>query len=585
MKRMILNLFLLCSIGLTQPQKDLVLERFELIGVEQVSMSKARSWTHLKTGMPFDESRAFDAAKALLQVYAEQGMPYTRVDSMRYQTETNKVILSMYITEGEMLRWGEIHLQGADSAVVEKLYERIETRPGESLNNASFHAGMMDGVRYLTQRGYPFGQIELQNVTLDTSQQDEKRLDVAVELYTGPKMVINDIQIEGNTITQAYVIERELGIKTGDLYHQDKVDRIPDRLMRTGYFSRVDPPRVFYTQGNEGGLLLSLQEGPSSRFDGVIGYNPGTEQEKGYFTGLLDISLGNLFGTGRALQVHWQKRDRKTQELEFHYREPWVAGWPVHVGFGFEQLIQDTTYVQRELGLDIAMPLWENFTGLARFSRQSISPDSLSSYLFGIPHSNTLAATAGFSYDSRDDLINPRRGVYYKTTLSAGQKRNIGPDSLISLLQLEKQVDNKRLEMDLEAYFEFFDRQVIALTFHGRQIKSTEQVIPLPDQYRVGGARSLRGFREDQFFGTSVAWSNLEYRYILGRRSRVSLFLDSGFITTQDREGNKDELLKLGYGFGFRLQTGLGIMGVDYGLAKGDGFMEGKIHVGLVNEF
>ncbi len=585
MKRLFIIFFLFYSIVFAQRADNLVLERFELIGVEKVSLSKAHLWTNLKIGMPFDESRAYAAAKALLHAYAEQGMPYTRVDSMRYDTEKDKVFLSIYVTEGEPLRWGEIYIKGADSAVVEKFYERIETRPGTSLNNTSFHADMMEGVHYLTQRGYPFSQVELQSVMLDTLQGDENRLDASVELFTGPKMVIHDIQIHGNTITRDYVIVRELGLRVGDLYRQDKVDRIPERLMRTGYFSRVDPPRVFYTQGNEGGLLLSLQEGPTSRFDGVIGYNPGTEEEKGYFTGLLDISLGNLFGTGRSLMVHWQKRDRKTQELEFHYREPWVAGWPVHIGFGFEQLIQDTTYVQRELGLDIALPLWENFTGLARFSRQSISPDSLGSYLYGIPNSSTLAATAGFSYDSRDDLINPRKGVYYKTTLSVGQKKNIGPDSLVSLMQLEKEVDNKRLEMDLEACFEFFNRQVIALSVHGRQIKSTEMVIPLPDQYRVGGARSLRGFREDQFFGTSLTWSNLEYRYILGRRSRVSVFLDSGFITTQDREGNKDELLKLGYGFGFRLQTGLGIMGVDYGLAKGDGFMEGKIHVGLINEF
>ena len=42
---------------------------------------------------------------------------------------------------------------------------------------------------------------------------------------------------------------------------------------------------------------------------------------------------------------------------------------------------------------------------------------------------------------------------------------------------------------------------------------------------------------------------------------------------------------KLGYGLGLRLETGLGIMGIDYGLGQGDGIFNGKVHVGLINEF
>ncbi len=94
----------------------------------------------------------------------------------------------------------------------------------------------------------------------------------------------------------------------------------------------------------------------------------------------------------------------------------------------------------------------------------------------------------------------------------------------------------------------------------------------------------MRGYRQDQFLGSSVVWSNLEFRYWLGRRSRVFVFLDGGYYS-RTAQNVRTEAFRSGYGLGFRLQTGLGVMGIDYGLGKGDDLMNGKLHISLINEF
>jgi hypothetical protein len=33
------------------------------------------------------------------------------------------------------------------------------------------------------------------------------------------------------------------------------------------------------------------------------------------------------------------------------------------------------------------------------------------------------------------------------------------------------------------------------------------------------------------------------------------------------------------------METGLGVIGVNYALGKGDGFLDGKINFGIINEF
>jgi len=587
---LIILLFCLCSsVVVAAPQKkQLRIEKIEFFGVDRVSLKQVKSWFGLAEKANFNQNDLQKKSLNLLKNYAEYGMPYTKIDSLTYfiNKDSTGANIFIYINEGKEVTSGDIKLTGLDSLKVGEVKSRFDTQSGKDFNPGVIENDLEDALIRFERQGYPFSRFDLESISLDSVNEAHNQLGLTWKTITGPQLIIQEILFMGNKITKDHVIRRESGIKTGDIYDYDKVSNIRPKLIRLGFFEEIYEPEVFLATKNEGGLIITVKEGNASKFDGVLGYNPGTEKEKGYITGLIDISLGNLFGTGRTLLVHWQKRDRQSQDLKFYYREPWIAGIPLSVGAGFEQLIQDTTYIQRDLGMDFSMPVYENFTAIAEISRNEISPDSLGSYLLGIPKSRTLNASFGIMYDTRDDRINPRSGAFYQTSIKTGRKTNLGPEDLIQSLELRDKVDNKRLSLDVEFYLPLFRRQVLAVSLHGRQIRSNEKFIPVPDQYRLGGARSLRGYREDQFRGSSLGWTNLEYRYILGRRSWAFVFTDTGYYYSLTQSGINEDY-KIGYGFGFRLETGLGIMGIDYGLGlgEGDGLFSGKIHVGIVNEF
>jgi outer membrane protein insertion porin family len=328
-----------------------------------------------------------------------------------------------------------------------------------------------------------------------------------------------------------------------------------------------------------------VRERKASSVDGVLGYNPGAGTQKGYLTGLLDLNLGNLFGTARALQARWQKRDQKTQELRLAYREPWLLGSPLSLGGTFEQLVQDTTYVRRDLALDLSVPLGDWLSARLELRRGEVLPDSLATALWGMPRSKATAFAVGLSYDTRDELLNPRSGLSYRTDILIQRKQQYGSAAQLASYGLKPKVDNRQVIVDAEFYVQPLRYQVVALALHGRQVTSTQGRISLEDQFRFGGARTMRGYRENEFRGAKVAWANLEYRYLLGRRSRAFVFLDSGYYWREDAPQQVSEGYRLGYGFGVRVETGLGIVGVDLGLGKGDSLLEAKLHVGLLNEF
>ncbi len=190
---------------------------------------------------------------------------------------------------------------------------------------------------------------------------------------------------------------------------------------------------------------------------------------------------------------------------------------------------------------------------------------------------STTSIGADLQFDSRDDLYSPTAGVRYRTDYQYGRKRSAGPIADAAV---------QHLGLDLEVYLSTFRRQVLAFGAHGRALEGGN--IEVADMYRFGGTTTLRGYRENQFLGSRIGWTNTEYRFLLGRRSFFFGFLDTGYYF---RPGDAttaappSEGFRYGYGIGIRLETSLGNMGVSFALGQGDSFANGKIHFGLINEF
>ena len=132
----------------------------------------------------------------------------------------------------------------------------------------------------------------------------------------GKPCIIDKFEISGNSKTKQYVIERALQIKSGDEYSQEKIDKIPEQLNKLRFFKSIREPSFFLNSKDEGIIKISLEEEQTNNFDGIIGYIPSNnEGQKGYFTGFFNISFRNLFGTGRAASLKWERFDRSSESL------------------------------------------------------------------------------------------------------------------------------------------------------------------------------------------------------------------------------------------------------------------------------
>ncbi|MBC8184549.1 BamA/TamA family outer membrane protein [candidate division KSB1 bacterium] len=528
----------------------------------------------------YSKEQLKSAIENLLKIYQQKSFYFTQTEFK----DTAKVS-SLFITEGQPLLLRSINLNCADSLLLPGLQSRLDLRGREQISE-TISDNFEILLQYLENNGYPFCKISIDSLKIEAIKK-EALLDCFANVLPGAFVVLDSIHIVGNELTRENVIVRETRLKNKSVYNHQQVLRIPERLMKTGFFNRVEVPEIKIDKNGRGFLFIKLKEGNPNQLNAVFGYNPSTDiNKKGYITGLIDIGFTNLLGTGRIVEAYWRKKDQKSQELKFRYVEPWIRGYPITAGIGFQQTIQDTSFVRRTWGLDVDVPFSDILTIQSHIGKENVLPDSIGQILYQLPKSSSWIVKIGFAYDSRDNLWNPSRGVYYGTHYEFARKQIVSlPDNIIDASMTKGTFRRDRWTVDGELYVPTFKWQTILLGLHWRQVKSNERNLSIADLFRLGGTGSIRGYREDEFFGEKTAWLNLEYRYLLGNKSRVFLFMDGGYFANRNYKNKLEDNYKFSYGFGLRLETRLGTIGVDYGLGEGRGLTSGLVHIGLMNKF
>ncbi len=561
-----------------------VIRAITVNGNEAFSQREILGWCSSKEGLRFSAVILENDRQKILQQYIIDGYYDASVVCTQSfeNADSSTVSISVEIAEGVRATIGTLTIQGVTRFSEEELLSGFVTRPGNLLNSSGLEHDIDEILSRYERAGFPFAECRVERILPGTGA-EEKHIDIVLKIHEGRPVSIDEIRVEGNTETSASVIVRETRLATGELFNPAKVDAIKPRLLRLNIFSDVSEPEL-YMRNDKAGLLIKVREGNTNTFDGVLGYVPAvTEGESGFVTGLVSISMRNLFGTGRKFSFRWQREDRFSQELGLRYLEPWLGGAPVNLGGGFIQRKQDTTYVRRAYDLRGELMLTEELTVAGLFSGENVIPsDTTFSTVF---KSSTVSYGVELQYDTRNDYANPTSGVRYRTDYQYGRK-SITDIPPLYVSQVKDRTTVQRITIDVDFFLSTLTRQVLALGLHGRDLQTDQ---PEESQmFQFGGARTLRGYRENQFIGTRIVWSNMEYRFLLERRSFLYGFIDTGYYFRPEdavRGTSKSDEFKYGYGMGIQLETGLGIMGVSFALGEGDSFTQGKVHFGLLNEF
>lgn len=562
---------------------------FTFTGNKIIPLNQYEKSLSLFIGMKYQSEIVDSISQLIFMEQRKEGLFHTSIKSFNtvLSQDSLKMFINIELSEGEQTYLNKIYFSSIDSLESAKIRNDYEYLEGNIFRQVELEQKIILTLTDYEQKGFPFAKVEITSINFfKDSSTDEYFADVYLKIKKERESRIDTIEIIGNADTRDFVILRELGFSKGDLYNQLIINEIPKRLNRLRFFQPVLEPVFMFDSKGRGILQIKIEEKQTNNFDGIVGFVPGQKNnESGYVTGLANITMRNLFGTGRAAAFRWQKIDRLSQELEIKYLEPWVFNFPFNISGILFQKKQDSSYVQRRLDGSIEFLASRDITVAFNLSSEVIIPTVSEHSVFTVFNSSHLSSGLSLKIDTRDDPYAPTEGLFFNNAYWFTQKKISGPEKFL-YADLKRDYNIQKIMSDFSIYFQTFKRQVVALGVHLKELQGG--MFEISDLYFLGGTNSLRGYRENQFQGSRILWSNLEYRFLLTSRTFVFSFFDSGYYHRRgDEKRNIAEIsgFKIGYGLGLNLETGLGVIAVSFAMAKGESFSEGKIHFGLINEF
>ena len=437
--------------------------------------------------------------------------------------------------------------------------------------------------------GYPFAAIGLEDIELS----EAGALSASIALNTGPLVRIGEVRAPEDVRVRPAFLQRYLGLQEGEVYRGQRVRRMASSLRQLPYLTMKGNPRISF-QDSLAFFDLPLEKRAASRFDFVIGVLPNSAQTgKLLITGELNGELQNGFGQGERIAVRFEQLRPQTQELELGLEYPFLFGLP----FGFEGSLdlyrRDTSFLNlnwklaatylRE-GNDRLSAFWEN--------RRTIVPGQ---DLSQEPVNGNLPDTLGvvrsfFGLQARrkrtDRRFSARRGYTLDISAAAGFRRlpaiaGLDPD--------ERTSAQAQLQAAAELYLDPISGTVLYFRLKGAGIFSGEDLLP-NEQFRIGGARILRGFDEQSVFARDYAVLTTEFRLLLGGNAFLYGFLDAARVNSRDKRRPDLPIdYPLGFGAGINVDTRAGVFGLSLALGKSNGIPlqldAPKVHLGYVSVF
>lgn len=402
----------------------------------------------------------------------------------------------------------------------------------------------------------------------------------------GPYIVNDTVVLLTEVKTKRAFIQQSINLELGKPFNEISYQNVENKLQQLDFLELSSPPDIAFS-GGRATTYLSLKENKSSSFEGIIGLLPNQTTSGGMLvTGYLDLSLGNLFYSGKQLQLNWQQFAAQSQQLSVGYSHPYLFGSDVLVGGSFNLIKQDTTFITRDIKLEVGTFLFGKslrFNGsYSRSSGSLISPNI---------ERVTAQTFADYAIDfyairlSRQTRTNSFRNYWsFKTEATLG-KKNIEKntslpssyyDTLVTTSTVYKLMANIQWQQIL------FGQSALFMEYDMRLLENAQ--ILRNELYRVGGLKTLRGFNENFFFAQNYFLTRLELRQYFEEGSYIFLFYDQMISHAFDRWS-----APLGLGTGLSLDTNNGLFSFAFALGSSSeipfDINNTKIHLGYTSRF
>ena len=332
---------------------------------DEMITKEARITRILSGNTSYDPDRlAFDQQK-LRQFYLTQGYADFRVVSAVAELTPDKkdFIITYVVEEGERYKFGNVAVQSQiRDFSSDALTTQLPMKGGDWFNGKQVE----DTTEQLTELagtfGYAFADVQPEY----RRHPEDKTMDVTFTLKEAPRVYVERIDVNGNTLTQDKVLRREFRLVEGDAFNSLQVKRTTNRIKSLGYFQEnfevaqkdgTTPDRII--------LEANVEEQPTGQLQLSAGFSSIES-----FILAASIQQRNFRGRGQTvgLGINYS---RYSKSANVSFAEPYVFDRNISMGvdlyrrdlnsFNYLNNDRNTTFQQTTTGgqVRLGVPLTE----------------------------------------------------------------------------------------------------------------------------------------------------------------------------------------------------------------------------------
>lgn len=519
----------------------------------------------------------------ILKEFYDSGYFSGSIDSIKRVPGKKKTNIVFYTQKKDRFLVGNIFFKNevggpASQAIHKKILHKAALRKGDHYSSQLLQSDISRIIHFYEDEGYPLIKVTIQNLDIHYSHHS---VDIYLKISPGTQMLVSGVIIHGVKKNDPNYIAMITGIKDSTLITPHLMKMGKDNLQNSDYFSSVSDGQILEENGNYY-VSYDVQEKNTNAFNIILGYVPKESGSGGIIVGNGDLLIRNAIWNGSSLNLSFDRVQRYVTKLRVGYQRNWLFHIPFSLGGRFHFLQQDSAYQTR----DVYLTAGYNLNGATQLSagihQQSVSTNN--NYAIPIPvyDGNSLMASIGINYQSVDNILVPRKGLYFSLNVETGYKRL--NDQRIIADSLKQRFRQQSIQFYFQPYFNPFRRQVLTFSLHGYFLDSG--FYTLSDLIRFGGAESIRGYREDQFQASRMLWGDVEYRYLLDPTSYAFIFGAEGTYLKPRLSVDNNVIPRQvqwlhSYGFGFAFQTKIGQLKFSYAKSPQVSFSNGLVHFSI----
>ncbi len=566
-------------------------------------------WQSLKTGSRNRVLRytAHRDTLAIKYLYLTEGFLNVKINETFDISEMDSsAIVRINIDEGSRYLVGRVTLTANDSlAFYDELRRTVsELKTGDPVDPIKISATVFDLKTIFANNGHPYAEVEQ---TLDTTTGPANVL-ITFKAREGPLVRFGRLNIKNLSNYHPSLVRREITFKEGELYSRERIIESQKRLYSTNLFNSInldiDRDNINGSGSGTRDTLPDFMFSAIERKPHFVSLRTGAGQDPQQDL-VWDFSTAwgkrNIFRSRRAeisvqsryiIFTQWRPLSHRFQ---IRYTEPWFINlrMPLTLTARFEPGVRSQLLPYRVQRWSVSLSTRKEWSeGLYAV----ISGEYENVNIYGIEGEekeaiqDTIRVRRKFTVllvrDTRIDKFVPGSGSFTTYLMQYVGGLLGGNDSFI------------KLEYSWARYQTAIGRAVYATRIKTGWVKEYGDAhsVPADDRFYLGGANSIRGFRENTIGprdaddinvgANAYAVFNQEIRFPIYWRFWGSVFTDMGNGWESFSEVNFDSIL-FSYGTGIQFLSPAGPIRLDYAHRMENGIYkeDSRFHITILYAF